>query len=165
MPQKEIAVGIGEIKVSSDSSSYLISYSLGSCIAVIIYDTINSTAGMAHIALSDSMINIEKAGRRPGYYADTGIKELLLAMRENGVTIDPKKLIVKIAGGAKTLKLKSDRFKIAENNIQTVRKLLKEAGLNITGEDVGDTIPRTVRIETSTGKVTVSNWHKGSWEL
>lgn len=44
-------VGIGEFAISNRPEDTIKTFSLGSCIAVVIYDKIQKVAGMAHIAM------------------------------------------------------------------------------------------------------------------
>ena len=63
-----INVGIGEWAVSNDVADTLKTYALGSCVAVMIYDSRLLIAGMIHIALPDSAVDAERARILPGYF-------------------------------------------------------------------------------------------------
>jgi len=161
---REIVVEIGGIQVSNDPDTYLKTYALGSCVAIMLYDQVSKTAGMAHVALSDSSINKEKSEKVPGYFADTAIPKLCSMMKEKIVPIVFGNLIVKITGGAVVLDNYSF-FNIGEKNVEVIRKLTKEYGMSIVKEDVGANYSRTVRIDVKTGLITISNMQKGKWEL
>src|SRR5260370_42250848 len=74
---KQLIVGIGDCKLSSDPDSYLVTYGLGSCIGITLYDPVTRVGAMLHYMLPDSTINAEKARHQPFMYADTGIPLLL----------------------------------------------------------------------------------------
>ena len=84
---KLIEVGIGEFSASSDIDSVIKTYALGSCVAVIFYDSVNKVGGMIHIALPDSEINMEKAERHPAYFANTGLPLLFKKMNECNINM------------------------------------------------------------------------------
>ncbi|RLA93542.1 MAG: chemotaxis protein CheD, partial [Deltaproteobacteria bacterium] len=72
-----IVVGIGDYKVTKEPSVTLITYSLGSCIGVTVYDPAAKVGGMLHFMLPESRINPERAIERPAIFADTGLPLLL----------------------------------------------------------------------------------------
>ena len=51
-----IIIGVGDMKVSSDSDSVFRTCSLGSCIGIAIYDKIVKVGGLLHFMLPDSSI-------------------------------------------------------------------------------------------------------------
>lgn len=159
-----ITVGIGDICITNNRREILKTYALGSCIALVLFDEKTGTGGMVHLALSNSKVNIEKSIKKPGYFVDTGIPELLKKMKKNSPGIERDKLKAYIIGGASICEDK-DFFKIGENNIKSAKKLLREMGIRIFKEDSGNKISRTVELEISTGRVIVSNQRIGKWEL
>ena len=70
-------MGIGEFGVSRDGERIIKTYALGSCVAVVVYDHVRSTAGMMHVALPDSSVNADKAKQLPGYFDDIGKRNVL----------------------------------------------------------------------------------------
>jgi len=149
----QIVVGIGEYKVTDDPSAVLITYSLGSCIAVVVYDPVVKVGGMLHLMLPESDINPLRAEERPGMFADTGIPLLLQECERLGA--DKKRLQVKVAGGGEMLD-SSGFFQIGKRNYAATRRILWQHGLMIRRQDVGGNANRTVSLEMATGKVKVS---------
>ena len=49
----KVIVGISDMKVSSANDDVLITYSLGSCLGVIIYDPVAHVAGLLHSMLRE----------------------------------------------------------------------------------------------------------------
>jgi chemotaxis protein CheD len=156
-----IEVGIGEFDVSSKSNSVIKTYALGSCVAVIIYDSVKKIGGMIHIALPDSEINKEKADRHPAYFANTGLPLLFKKMNDLGAT--RKNSWIKIAGGASVIK-SCESFDIGKRNILAIRKILWNKKLGIKKDDVGGDFSRTVSLNVADGTVTLSNSGK-KWNL
>lgn len=156
-----IEVGIGEIEVSSDENSCIKTYALGSCVALIIYDSLRKAGGMIHIALPDSEINKVKAEKFPAYFADTGLPLLFLKMNELGAS--RKNSWIKMAGGASVIK-SCESFDIGKRNVLAIRKILWNKKLGVKADDVGGNFSRTVTLDLSDGSVTVSNSGK-NWKL
>lgn len=159
---QQIVVGIGEYKVTDDPSAVLITYSLGSCIAVVVYDPVAKVGGMLHLMLPESDINPLRAEERPGMFADTGIPLLLKECEKLGA--DKRRLEVKVAGGGEMLD-SSGFFQIGKRNYAATRKVLWQHGLLIRRQDVGGNANRTVSLEMATGKVKVKISGDGIREL
>ncbi len=146
-------VGISEFKVSHDEEDVLITYSLGSCIAVVVYDPKIKVGGMLHFMLPDSSIDSEKAADKPAMFADTGIP--LLFKTCYGFGAEKKRMVVKIAGGSNILN--NNYFKIGQRNIAAARRIFWKNRVLIDNEAVGNNYNRTVELYMSTGKVIVRN--------
>jgi chemotaxis protein CheD len=152
---RSVIVGIADCQVSADPESVLVTYALGSCIAVAIYDTAAKVAGMLHYMLPESNIDPVKARERPYMFADTGIPLLFRKAYERGA--DKKRIVVRVAGGAQVVN-DGGVFEIGRRNYLALRKILWKAGVLIHGEEVGGTTSRTVRLEVSTGTM----WLRGA---
>lgn len=143
-----VVIGVGDCKVSKNPEDCLVTYALGSCIAVAIYDPETRVAGMLHYMLPDSSIDAQKAARNPYMFADTGIPALFhLAY---GLGAQKSRLKVTVAGGAQVLA--SEFFNIGKRNQLAMKKILWRAGVLIHHEDTGGEQARTIRMELKTGK-------------
>lgn len=156
-----IDVGIGDIGVSSRPDDEIKTYALGSCVAVIAYDPEKKIAGMIHIALPESKVNPDKAGKRPGYFADSGLPVFIKELERAGA--NRRKLRIKLAGGA-TIMDENRQFDIGRRNMIAIKRFLWKEGLGVLQEDVGGSISRTVSLSVATGTVTISN-AKATWNL
>ena len=154
-------VGISEMIVSRDPKDILITYSLGSCIGVTVYDPETRVGGLIHCMLPLSKIDTEKARKMPCMFVDTGIPALLNRMFEKGA--ERNRLITKVAGASQLMDEKKI-FKIGERNYAVLRKLLWKNNILIEAEDVGGQISRTVTLEIATGRTTIKSKGK-EWEL
>ncbi len=148
-----LTVEISDLKVSTCSEDLLVTYALGSCIAVIVHDPIRKVGGMIHYMLPLSEIAPDKALDRPAMFADTGIPELFRTMY--GVGCDKRNLVVKVAGGGA---LYDDKglFSIGKRNYTVLRKMFWKAGVIITSEDVGGAKSRTARLWVGDGRCTIA---------
>jgi chemotaxis protein CheD len=157
----QLVVGIADCGVSTDPEATLITYALGSCIAVAVHDPIAGVAGLLHFMLPESAIDAEKARERPYMFADTGIARLFERAYEQGA--QKRRMLVSIAGGAQVM---NDRlFDIGRRNYLAARKILWKAGVLIQAESVGGTNSRTVRLEVATGALWVRGPEGGEQQL
>lgn len=160
----EIVLGVGEFGASHDTGAVIKTYSLGSCVALIIYDPATRVGGMVHIALPESKVRPDMVQKRPGYFADTGIPALFKQMKIEGLNGNSKNLVIKLVGGAKVMDPNS-LFDIGKRNVLATKKLLWKHGLGLKAEDVGGSLPRTASIDIDTGKVIISSAGRGKWEV
>ena len=146
-------VDISDAKVSVSTEDVIVTYSLGSCIGVSLYDRQAKVGGMLHFQLPDSRNNQEKAIVNPFMFADTGINVLIKKLCQLGA--DVKRLQVKIAGGAQIMN-DAKMFQIGKRNYAALRQIMWKRGLFIEKEDVGGTFARSLVLNMSDGKVTVT---------
>lgn len=146
----DLIVGISDIKVSNNINDVLITYALGSCIGIAIYDPVVKVGGMLHYMLPESGLDQNKAKENPEMFADTGIPLLFKSCYKLGA--EKGRLIVKAAGGASILD-DANFFRIGQKNIMAMRKIFWKNNVMIDREDTGLNYNRTVRLEISTGKV------------
>ena len=147
-------VDIADLQVSNDPRVTLVTYSLGSCIGVTIWDPQTRVGGMLHYMLPESSLSKDKAKANPAMFADTGVPKLFRAAYELGAV--KKRLIVKIAGGSQLLD-DNGTFNIGKRNYVMLRKIFWKNGILIDAEDVGGSVSRTVRLNITEGTVTVKN--------
>jgi len=149
-----LVVGMADCQVSKSPEEVLVTYALGSCIAVAIHDPVAGVGGMLHYMLPESAISPEKAGANPYMFADTGIPRLFRRAYECGA--EKRRIVVKIAGGAQVMD-EDGVFNIGKRNYLALRKILWKAGVLIQAEEVGGNVSRTVRLEVGSGRF----WSRG----
>jgi len=147
-----ITVDIADFKLAQEPDSVLVTYALGSCIAVILHDPVRKVGGMIHYMLPQASTSPQKAREKPAMFADTGIPMLFQAMYQQGC--NKRDLVVKVAGGSALMSV-TDIFEIGKRNHLILRKMLWKAGVPIRSEDVGGTVFRTARLFVDTGRVTI----------
>lgn len=150
----QITVDISDLRVSANPDDLIVTYALGSCIAVIVHDPKRKVGGMIHYMLPLSEIAPEKAKDKPAMFADTGIPELFRTMY--GLGCDKKDLVVKVAGGGA---LYDDKglFSIGKRNYTVLRKMFWKVGVIIASEDVGGAKSRTARLWIGDGRCTIAS--------
>ena len=91
----KLTIGIADMKMTRNEGT-LITYALGSCIGICLYDPLIRLGALVHIMLP---INMETNRTSPFKYADTGIRMTLDRMVKMGA--QRSRIVAKIAGGAK----------------------------------------------------------------
>jgi len=158
---KSIVVDIADMAVSNDPDCTLVTYSLGSCIGVSIWDPVAKVGGLLHYMLPESTISPDKAKTQPAMFADTGIQLLFKSAYSLGA--DKKRIVVKVAGAAQMMDAQGI-FSIGKRNHLALRKILWRNNVMIDVEDIGGFDGRTMRLEIGTGRVLIKS-KAGEYEL
>lgn len=150
----DLVVGISDLKISNNPEDVLITFALGSCIGISIYDPNVKVGGLLHFMLPESSLDARKAKDCPAMFADTGIPLLFKSCYAYGA--DKKRMTVKVIGGASILD-DTNYFRIGQKNITAVRKIFWRNNILIDGEDTGKNINRTVRLNLADGTCVVKS--------
>ena len=153
-------VGVADMQVSNEPGEVLVTYSLGSCIGIVIYDGTARVGGMLHYMLPDSSMDREKAAKKPYMFADTGIPRLFKQSYQLGAK--KNRIRVYVAGGAEILDQKGF-FNIGKRNYMALKKIFFKNNVLIDSENVGGNVNRTVRLDIGTGDIHVKT--SGSKEV
>ena len=156
----KVTIGISDMNIVSDNDS-IITYALGSCIAICLYDPAIKIAGMAHIMLPYSKEC--PADRNILKFADTATHELLFQMEKRSAR--KSRLRAKIAGGAQMFKIISEAANIGRRNSMAVKETLRSLMIPVIAEDIGDDFGRTVEFFASNGQLHVRTAKHGNWEI
>jgi chemotaxis protein CheD len=149
---KKLIVGVADMQVTHDLDSMLITYSLGSCIGVVIHDPIARVGGLLHFMLPDSQIDPHKAQSKPFMFADTGIPLLFKEAYKLGA--EKNRMTIKVAGGSQIMD-ESGTFNIGKRNYMALRKIFWANNVLIKAEAIGGNVNRTLSMEVSSGKIWV----------
>ena len=157
-----IRVGMADYKVGR-SPATIISYGLGSCIGISLYDPQAKVGGLLHIMLPDS--NQSRANENRAKFADTGIPDMLEELIRMGAA--KSRLVAKLAGGSQMFAFAnaSDIMRVGLRNASASKEILKKLSIPIVGEDTGGNYGRTVQIDLSTGVYKVKTIDKGDKEI
>lgn len=153
-----IKVGMADYKVGR-SPSNLISYGLGSCIGISLYDPVKKVGGLLHIMLPDS--TQARASDNPAKFADTGIPLMINDVVALGAT--KARLVAKIAGGAQMFAFSNatDIMRVGNRNAEVCKQVLRRNGIRVVAEDTGGNYGRTVSIDLATGVYKVKTIDRG----
>lgn len=147
-----LIVDIADMVTSDNKDDVLVTYSLGSCLGISIYDPVACVGGLMHCMLPLAKVDPVKAKDKPYMFVDSGMSTMLNRLFKMGLT--RKNAIIKVAGGARVID-KSDMFKIGERNFTIFRKILWKNGMMLKAHDVGGGETRTVRLIMATGEFLV----------
>ena len=152
--QNKHTVGIADMKVSRLPDELIITYALGSCLGIAVYDPVVRVGGLLHIMLPTATAHPEKAQTHPFMFVDTGVPRLFIESYRLGAK--KERLIIKVAGGACVNKSEeADHFQIGKRNILMLRKLLWKNGVMIKAEEVGGHTARTMSLALADGEVLI----------
>ena len=143
-----VIVGVSDMKISNDPEAVLVTYSLGSCIGVAIYDAAAKVGGLLHYLLPESKLSPEKAIKNPYMFADTGIPALFKAAYALGAKKQRMKVVV--VGGSQIMD-QAGFFNIGKRNDIAVRKMFHKNNVLIDYRDVGGVVNRTIKLEVKNG--------------
>lgn len=158
----KVIVGISDMKVSCNIQETLITYSLGSCIGVLVWDPVVKVGGLLHYMLPDSRLDKGRTPSKTYMFADTGIPALFKDCYSLGAV--KSRLVVKVVGGAQILD-PTGFFSIGKRNYMMLRKLFEKNKVTIAAEDIGGAVNRTVSLEIATGKVLLKVSGRREFEL
>lgn len=149
-----MVVGMAELKVASAApAARLVTYALGSCLGIAVWDPVALVGGLLHVMLCSSQIDEARARITPAMFVDTGVPELFRRCYALGAV--KQRMIVKVAGGAHSGASEAhDRFQIGKRNVIVLRKLLWKNGVLIEALDVGGfQKSRTMSLDLTSGEV------------
>lgn len=158
--QRLIEVGMGELAVARDED-VLVSYSLGSCVALLLYDPGHGIAGMAHVM-------VPRPGRStptaPAKSAPEAVTHLLRAMdREDA---NRRRITARLVGGASLFGgPDANGLTIGDRNVVVLKEVLAAERIPLAGEDTGGDFARTVFLAAQDGTVKVRTVARGEYTV
>ncbi|GGF10865.1 chemoreceptor glutamine deamidase CheD [Halobacillus andaensis] len=154
-----VKLGIADMKLAA-APDLLKTSGLGSCVGIVLFDALQSVAGMVHIMLPSSK-SAKNQSDNLAKFADTGIEQVYKALIKEGAA--PERIKAKIAGGAQMFQFSStsELMRIGPRNIAAVRRKLNELNILIVAEDVGGKSGRTIEFDSSTCLLKIRTVHKG----
>ncbi|MDR0248098.1 MAG: chemotaxis protein CheD [Oscillospiraceae bacterium] len=159
-----IKVGIADLNVCK-APDVLVTYALGSCVGICLYDVATRVAGLSHIMLPICESGSTSALSQPYRFADTAIPLLVKKMEQLGC--NKLRLKAKIAGGAKMFAAagNSSIGNIGIRNVIAVKAALSQLRIQVVAEDTGKDFGRTVFFSAADGVMVVKSATKGEWNL
>ncbi|MEG1448817.1 MAG: chemotaxis protein CheD [Oscillospiraceae bacterium] len=153
-----IIIGIADMKLGTTEDT-LVTYALGSCVGIMLYDKTKKVGGLVHVLLPDSTTSTKT--ENPYKFADTGIEKTVLELEKRG--INRVNLKAKIAGGAQMFKTSnmSSNLNIGERNVAATKVALQKLRIPIIAQDVGLDYGRTVKFDLADGSVTIKSIKSG----
>jgi chemotaxis protein CheD len=153
-----IVVGISDYKFAK-GPEVIVTYALGSCVGVCLYDKVTKIGGLSHIMLPDST-NFSAKDINRKKFADTALVDLVQELRQAGA--GNNRLVAKIAGGAQMFEVQpgSKLGAIGERNIVCVKQALSQLRIPIIAEDTGLNYGRTQYFDLQTGVMKIQSLNR-----
>ena len=153
---EKLVVGIADMKMAQNEGM-LVTYALGSCIGICLYDPAIRLAALIHVMLP---LNMETGRKSPMKYADTGIRETVKQMEARGA--QRSRIVAKIAGGARMFEVPGGGSlgNIGQRNIESVHLALKREKIRLLREDGGGNAARTLLFDTASGEACIRSYGK-----
>ena len=156
-----ITVGISDLNVARNGD-ILVTYALGSCVGICLYDGVRKVAGLSHIMLPSSA-GFHPTGNQCYKFADTAIIRLVQKMEAVGA----KRICMraKIAGGAQMFACvnNSSLANIGQRNVLAVKEELQKLNIPILVEDTGKDYGRTQYLYAADGRMRIKSVNRGEW--
>lgn len=158
---KTIVVGISDLNVAMNGD-ILVTYALGSCVGICLYDPVTKIAGLSHIMLP-SIQDFNDPRSQKEKFADAAIEILLNKMIAQGA--GRIRIKAKIAGGAQMFApLHNTSLEcIGERNTIAVKHELARLRIPIVAEDTGKNYGRTLFLDSTDGSMRIKSVNKGEW--
>lgn len=150
---RSVVVAQGELRVSDEPLEFLITYALGSCLGVAVYDPVARVGGLLHAMLPRSEIDVKKAQEQPALFVESGIPALFRACYAAGAR--KERLIVRIAGAGNVMSTEHDNFEIGKRNLLMARQLFWHNSVLVRSQDVGGSESRTMSLHVGSGEVLI----------
>lgn len=157
MTATSITMPLGQVQVNRPGATFLCP-GLGSCIGVVVLDPKARLCAAATIMLPKSPGHTET----PGRYADLAIAQIVAKLEAEGA--DRTRLRAAIAGGAQAFHSQgacSDFLDMGKRTSDAVLEQFAKLGLTCVAQDLGGDVARTLKLDSSTGRVTVHTSAKG----
>jgi chemotaxis protein CheD len=165
MPDK-IKVGMADWKIARNLD-ILVTFGLGSCVALALWDQQERLAAMAHVMLPDSKLIRYRQDVNPAKFADTALAAMLAEMAKLG--LGKERFRAKLVGGANMFtfagKTAGNNMNVGQRNVTAVKEELSRAGIPLVAEDTGGTTGRSVEFYATNGILRVRTAMFGEKEL
>ena len=152
---RDRVVGVADLKVSGNIEERLVTYALGSCLGLTVYDAVSRVGGLLHVMLPTGAIDPEKMAQNPSMFVDSGVPALFKECYKLGAR--KERMIVKVAGGSHTGSTdEDDKYQIGKRNLLALRRLLWKNGVMLHAQETGGIqVSRTIWLDIGTGDVTL----------
>ncbi len=149
---KEVIVKVADWAAERDDG-VLVTLGLGSCVAIMLHDPQTKTGAMAHVLLPSTSLVRDLTNRAK--FPETAVPLLIERLKALGA--DPRRLVAKLAGGARMFSQLVTRgtIQMGERNVLASRTALRAAAIPVIREAVGGDRGRSVRFYVKDGRVEI----------
>jgi chemotaxis protein CheD len=154
MNPKDVVVRVAELQVGG-GDDILVTVGLGSCVAIVLHDSLARVGGLAHVLLPSPALSRQDGNAAK--FPQTAVPRLLELMARRGAS--PRRITGRLVGGASMFASLAPpgTIQMGERNLVSSRQALNAHGIPLVGEAVGGDYGRTVRLRVADGQVEVSS--------
>ncbi len=147
----------GEFRLSRNPE--IIITILGSCVALIMYDTVTEVCAIAHCVLPESSFGEGGEENNAFKYVDSSFIRMMEIFQRMG--IPPERIVMKLFGGAEqVINHAKGRESVGLKNIKKVLELAGLKSIRVASSDVGGNIGRKIYLLSNTGEVLLTRLKK-----
>ncbi len=149
---KEVIVKVADW-AAERGDGVLVTLGLGSCVAIMLHDPQTKTGAMAHVLLPSTSLVRDLTNRAK--FPETAVPLLIERLKALGA--DPRRLVAKLAGGARMFSqlVTPGTIQMGERNVLASRTALRAAAIPVIREAVGGDRGRSVRFYVKDGRVEI----------
>ena len=149
---KEVIVKVADW-AAERGDGVLVTLGLGSCVAIMLHDPQTKTGAMAHVLLPSTSLARDLTNRAK--FPETAVPLLIERLKALGA--DPRRLVAKLAGGARMFSqlVTPGTIQMGERNVLASRSALRAASIPVIREAVGGDRGRSVRFYMKDGRVEI----------
>jgi chemotaxis protein CheD len=152
MNDHEIIVRVADLNVAV-SGEVLVTYGLGSCVAIMLYDPAKMIGGLAHIMLPSRSLarRDDVVGKTPQMAVPALIEKMVIR------GANARRMTGRLVGGASLFASLTPpgSIQMGERNVVASREVLNQHGIPLVGELVGGESGRSVWFRPADGSITV----------
>ncbi len=149
---KLVEIKKGRVAVCDEQGAVLKAKSLGSCLALCVYDPVHKVGAMGVIPMPDDPENSAKSSDYVSMEPVNGLQTLFREITTRGVK--KKDLKVFLVGAARYLE-EPPEMDIGGQIYKIVKKILSKNRIKPSGEHVGGPFNRSIELNMDTGEVKV----------
>ncbi len=161
----QVFLKMGEVHISAEPT--VITTVLGSCISVTMFNRRLAIGGMCHgfLPYCRDNENCAKNSRNCFRFVDCSVGRMVEQFRMRGVM--PREIEVKMFGGASIFERipGASSLSVGDQNVESAKRAIAEAGLNLVSFDVGGLLGRRILFYTHTGRVLLKELKSTGKEL
>ena len=136
------SVFIGQFALS-DGECALAVHGLGSCVALILFESRLGMGGLAHVLLPGEPLASDTTQDLPAKYASCALDALHTGLKQRGARTASVKAI--LVGGARMFESDADLDQgVGQRNVESLKQMLSSRGIAIVAEATGGGQGRTV---------------------
>ncbi|MBR0032192.1 MAG: chemotaxis protein CheD [Treponema sp.] len=136
----------------STTGTEMISTVLGSCVSIVLYDTVAKVGGINHFMLArDTSLDEDAEKKLMGKFGEYAIDLLINDIIKKGGVLS--RLEAKVFGGGNIFNMNASQNQVGDTNSKFAFEFLKKLNIPVVKSDTGGVNPRKIFFDPETFKV------------